>query len=165
MKKIKKILVICRIVSYCGEIVHYGVMLARQFSAELFVMNVIYNPFGIKGWNLPLPSLAEDYRKLIEKTSKDLHDIVTLEKQQGMAIRELILEGKPLDVILKVIREEEIDLLVLPAHEETRLEHFFFGRDNDDLIRKMPCSILLVKSEPERIVEKEEQEAEETNEE
>ncbi len=165
MKNVKKILVICRIVSYCGEIVHYGVMLARQLRAELFVMNVIYNPFGIKGWNLPLPSLAEDYRKLIEKTGKDLHDIVALERQQGMIIRELIREGKPFDETLKVIWEEKIDLLVLPAHEETRLEHFFFSRDNEDLVRKMPCSILLVKSEPERIVEKEEQEGEETNEE
>ncbi len=161
MKNIKKVLVICRIVSYCGDIVHYGVRIARQFSAKLFVMNVVYNPFGIKGWNLPLPSLAEDYRKLIEKTSKDLHNIVALEKQQGMAIQELIREGKPLDEIMKVIREEKIDLLVLPAHEETRLEHFLFSRDNDDLIRKMPCSILLIKSEPERIVENEEQEGKE----
>ena len=162
MKGIKKILVICRMVTHCGEVIHYGAVLARQFRAEIFVMNVIHDPFGIKGWNLPLPSLAEDYRKLLEKTRRDMHDIVAQEKQQGMDIRELVLEGKPVDEILKVIKEQDIGLLVLPAHEETRLEHFLFGRDNEELMRKLPCSILFVKSEPEPVIEEVGQEGEET---
>ena len=37
------------------------------------------------------------------------------------------------------------------AHEEGRLEHMLFGGDNDAIIRKMPCSILLVKKEPEAV--------------
>ena len=165
MRDTNRILVICKIVSYCGEIVHYGAALARQLRAELFVMHVIYNPFGIKGWNLPLPSLEKDYQKLLEKTRKDMHEIVTREQQQDLAIRELIREGKPVDEIVKVVKEEKIDLLVLPAHEESRLEHFFFGRDNEDLLRKMPCSILFIKAEPKPIVEEEQQGSEEAEEE
>jgi universal stress protein A len=161
MKGVKRILVICRMVTHCGEVVHYGAILARQFRAEVFVLNVIHDPFGIQGWNLPLPSLAEDYRKLLEKTRKDMHEIVTREKQTGLAIQELVLEGKPVDEILKVIKEQNIDLLVLPAHEETRLEHFLFGRDNEELMRKMPCSILFVKSEPQPVIGKEGQDSEE----
>jgi universal stress protein A len=161
MKGVKRILVICRMVTHCGEVIHYGAVLGRQFKAEVFVMNVIHDPFGIKGWNLPLPSLAEDYRKLLEKTRSDMHEIVAHEKQQGMAIRELVLEGKPVDEILKVIKEQNIDLLVLPAHEETRLEHFLFGRENEELMRKMPCSILFVKNEPEPVLEEEGQDSEE----
>jgi len=163
MKDVKRILVICRMVTHCGEVIHYGAILARQFRAEVFVMNVIHDPFGVKGWNLPLPSLAEDYRKLLEKTRKDMHEIVTREKQMGMAIHELVLEGKPVDEILKVIKEQNIDLLVLPSHEETRLEHFLFGRDNEELMRKMPCSILFVKSEPKSVIEEEGQDGEETD--
>jgi universal stress protein A len=34
------------------------------------------------------------------------------------------------------------------AHEEGRMEHFLFGQSNEALIRKMPCSVLLVKKEP-----------------
>lgn len=48
-------------------------------------------------------------------------------------------------MIRKVVVEENIDLLLMPAHEESRLEHFLFGRINDALIRRLPCSILLVK--------------------
>ena len=34
------------------------------------------------------------------------------------------------------------------AHEEGHLEHFLFGRSNEEVIRKMPCSVLLVEKEP-----------------
>jgi nucleotide-binding universal stress UspA family protein len=61
---------------------------------------------------------------------------------------------------LKVIDEEKIDLLLLPAHQETRLESLLFGRENWELIRKMPCSILLVKQEPEPVADEEAQETE-----
>ena len=39
------------------------------------------------------------------------------------------------------------------AHKEGRLEDLFFQRSNDELVRKMPCSIMLVKKEPGQIVE------------
>jgi nucleotide-binding universal stress UspA family protein len=148
MNNIKRVLVVCRLTSQCGPVVEAAVNQARKFGAELYVLNVIHNPFGIEGWNLPLPSLEEDLRRLLEKTKKEMADLVAKEKREGMAVKELIREGKPVEEIERVVQEEKIDLLVLPAHEESRLEHFLFGRDNEDLIRRMPCSILLVKREP-----------------
>jgi nucleotide-binding universal stress UspA family protein len=46
-----------------------------------------------------------------------------------------------------VVEEESIDLLHMPADEESRLDQLLFGRINDVLIRGMSCSILLVKQE------------------
>jgi hypothetical protein len=34
------------------------------------------------------------------------------------------------------------------AREEGHLEHFLIDKSNHDLVRKMPCSIPLVKKEP-----------------
>jgi len=45
------------------------------------------------------------------------------------------------------VEENRIDLLVMPAHEEYRLEHYLTGKVMDKLVRKMPCSILLVRQE------------------
>jgi nucleotide-binding universal stress UspA family protein len=63
----------------------------------------------------------------------------------------LIKEGDPTEVLLKAVKEEGIDLLIMLAHEEGHLEHFLFGRSNEDIVRKMPCSVLLVKKEPEPV--------------
>jgi nucleotide-binding universal stress UspA family protein len=75
-----------------------------------------------------------------------------------MPIKELVREGEPTEEILKTIEAEKIDLLVLLAHEEGHVEHFLFGRSNEELVRKMPCSIMLVKKEPEAIAEEKENE-------
>ena len=47
--------------------------------------------------------------------------------------------------ILKIVQEKKIDLVLLRAHEEGHIEHFLVGSCNDEIIRKMPCSIFLVK--------------------
>jgi universal stress protein A len=66
-------------------------------------------------------------------------------------MRVLIRDGDASKEILRVVEEEKIDLVILLAHEEGRLEHMLFGRTNEELLRKIPCSILFVKKEPERL--------------
>ena len=77
--------------------------------------------------------------------------MIEAEKTKGLDVEALMKEGNPFDEIIKVVKEENIDLLIMLAHEEGHLEHFLFGRDNEDLIRKMPCSIMLVKKEPPKV--------------
>ena len=125
--------------------IHYGVSLARKYEAELYVIHVIHNPFGLKGWSLPTISLEEEYKKILKDAKKELDRIIGVEQTAGMSIIELIKEGDPTEEILKTVRDEKIDLLIMLAHEEGRLEHLVFGRSNEDLIRKMPCSIMLVR--------------------
>ena len=148
---IKRILVVSRMTKYCQKAVHYGVSLARKYGAELYVIHVIHNPFGYEGWNLPITSLKKDYQRIQQEAKDDLDRLIDSEKANGMAVKELIKEGEPTKEILKVIKEENIDLLIMLAHEEGRLEHFLFGRSNEALIRRMPCSILMVKKEPEPV--------------
>lgn len=57
----------------------------------------------------------------------------------------LTSDRDPLEEIVKVVKEEKIDLIVVSAHEEGRIEHALFGGENDAILRKMPCSIMLVK--------------------
>lgn len=151
MADIDRILVVSRSTKYCQKAVQTGVSLARQNNAELFVLHVEHNPFGVKGWSLPMVSLEEDYKKLLQEAKKDLERIVAKEKTAGLPIRELVVAGEPTKEVIKVVEEEGIDLLILLAHEEWHLEHFLFGRTNRELVRKMPCSILLVKKELEPV--------------
>ena len=142
----KRILVVSRITNYCRRAVHHGISLARKYNAELTVLHIIHNPFGYEGFNVPMFSLEKDYEELIKNVKVELDRIIKEEKGKGLPVRELIREGDPAKEILKVVKEENIDLLVASHHEETRLEHFLFCQSNEELIRKMPCSIVLVKN-------------------
>ncbi len=146
MNDIKRILVVSRLTAHCRRAVHYGTSLAEKYGAELFVMHVVHNPFGLEGWNLP--PFERNYGILLEKSKKDIDAAIVAERAKGLEIKEIIMKGDPTAAVLDAVRDERIDLLVMLAHEEGHLEHFLFGRSNEELVRRMPCSILLVKKEP-----------------
>jgi len=144
----KRILVVSRMIQSCKMAIQHGVSLAQKYDAELYVIHSIYNPFGLKGWSMGTLSIEKEYEKILLDTKEKLSELVAAEKTKGMSITELVREGEPTEEILKAIKEMKIDLLVMLAHEEGHLEHLFFNKSNDELVRKMPCSIMLVKKEP-----------------
>lgn len=151
MDSVKHILVVSRMVRYDATAIHYGASLAKKYGARLTVIHVIHDPFGIEGWNLPMPNLDKDYQNLLAKTRKQLDKIIEQEQERGIAIEVLLKEGEPAKEILATVKEKQIDLLIMLSHEEGHLEHFLFGRSNNEIILKMPCSILLIKKESEPV--------------
>jgi nucleotide-binding universal stress UspA family protein len=147
MKEIKRIMAVASDIKHSREVIRYGVSIAKRFGAELVVLHVEHDPFGERGWNLPFLSVEEEYKELLKEAKKNLTKVVRAEATGGFPVKELIRQGEPIGVIRNVVQEEDIDLLLMPAHEESRLEHFLFGRINEAIIRRMPCSILLVKQE------------------
>jgi nucleotide-binding universal stress UspA family protein len=153
MKSIRSILVVSRMNSYSRDAVHFGVSLARRYEAKLSVLHLVANPVNMTVY---IPGqFAEDdiahYLNVQQEVKKRLDEVIQKELQGGFPIQELTRDGGALDETLKVVEAEKIDLIIMLAHEEGRLEHALFGGENDALIRKMPCSILLVKKEPEPV--------------
>ena len=146
MEDIKRILVVSRMTKYCRKAVHYGISMAKKCGSELYVIHVVHEPFILGDWNLPMPTLQDEFKKIMDEAKKELDAVIDQEK--GVSIKTLIRKGKPTEEILKAVKEEKIDLLIMLAHEEGRFEHFLFGRSNDEIFRKMPCSVLMIKNEP-----------------
>jgi nucleotide-binding universal stress UspA family protein len=146
MEDIRRILAVSRMTTYCRKVVHYGISLSKKYNALLYVIHVVHNPPGLEGWNLP--PLEQDFAILFKESKDDIDAAIKAERATGMDIREVIREGEPTQVILDVAEEEKIDLVIMLAHEQGRLEHFLFGHSNEEIIRRLPCSILLVKKEP-----------------
>ena len=152
MDDIKRILVVSRSTKQCKKALHYGISLAKQFNAKLYVMHVIHDPFSVEGWNLPIPSLKQEYKSYVNRAREEIDRMIKSEKADGLEIKEWIRDGKPIEEVLAIVKEEKIDLVIISAHEEGRLEHYLFGRTVEGLTRKMPCSILLVNYNPWRKV-------------
>jgi nucleotide-binding universal stress UspA family protein len=157
MENINRILVTGGATKYFRKALQYGVSLSRMYGAEIYILHVVHNPFGYEGFNLPMISLDKEYENLITDAKNELDAIVAEEKAKGLPVQSLIMEGDPASEIIKVIEEKKIDLLIMLAHKESRLEHLesrlerlIFGRSYEALIRKMPCAILLVNQEATR---------------
>lgn len=153
MKNIRRILVVSRSTKHCKKAVRYGITLAKQNEAKLYILHVFDDPFGLEAWSLPVVSwkeIQEEYKNMQKKARADLDRIIEAEKGTGMPIEVSLEDADPDEKILHYVKEKKIDLLIMLAHEEGRLEHLLFGRSIDRIIRKLPCSVLLVKQEPGR---------------
>jgi len=147
MVGVERMLVAVTGTSDCIAVFRYALALAEKLKARLYVLDIIHNPFAFKGWNLPMPSMEKDYDRLLRQVRDRLAAMIGEEKDKGAPVQSLVREGDPAGRILEVVEEEKIDLLVMPAHEETKLEHFLSGKMADKILRRMPCSVLLVKEE------------------
>ncbi len=151
MKDVNRILIVSRSTKHCQKAVHYGISLAQKYGAKLFVIHVKDDPYMLEGGNIGIASLQSERKRLQQKFRDEIDQIIEAEKALGFPIDAVMKEGKPSEEIMKMVKEENIDLLIMLAHEEGYFEHFLFGRDNEELIRKMPCSIMLVKKEPDEV--------------
>jgi nucleotide-binding universal stress UspA family protein len=147
MDMIKHILVVSWLTPSCSKTVQFGISLSSKYQAELSVVYVIDTTW-LQGWSIPMISMEEERKREMEKNKEDLHQLISIENKKDMIIREFVREGIPSEVILKLIEEENIDLLILRSQQESRLERLLVGGSNDEIIRAMPCSIFLVKQEP-----------------
>jgi len=158
MHDVKRILVVNRSTKYSSKGVHYGISLARTLGAELLVLHVFDDVFRLEQWQLPIRSLRafeEGYQAMQERVKGEIDDIIRDEHAKGLPIQVLMRDGNPEREILQVVEENKIDLLVIIAYSEGRLEHFLFGRTNEELLRKLPCSVLFVKNQPAKIPHRE----------
>ncbi len=151
MHTLKRILVVCRMMRHCANAIRCGISLSRHYGAELYVLHVSDSPRNCgQGWNLSAPALILDnkYDTMLQKTRNELHAIVNCVGSTGAHVTELVRRGDPGEVIMQVVEEKDADLIIMSAHEEGRLERFLFNYSNEKIIRRIPCSILLVKTEP-----------------
>jgi len=144
MEDIRRILAVSWMTQYCQRTIHYAVSLAAKYGAELSVIHVV-DTLWLRGWSLPMLSLEKEQGKDMEKIKVKLDTIIAGETKEGVKVKRIVKEGDPVKEILKIIVEKKMDLVVLRAHEEGHIEHFLVGSSNDEIIRKMPCSIFLVK--------------------
>lgn len=145
METFNNILVVSRSTQHCIKVLRTGIALARKFDARLNVLHIIHDPFSLNGWNLPVPSLDDEYKSMVAKARAELNRLVQAEKAEGLVINEWVKDGNPVDAIEATVERENVDLILMLAHREGRLEHFLFGRTNDAIIRRLPATLMLVR--------------------
>ncbi len=145
METFNNILVVSRSTQHCVKVLRTGIALARKFGARLHVLHIIHDPFSVNGWNLPVPSLDQEYKAMVAKARDELDRLVQIEKAEGMVVNEWVRDGNPVDAIRQAVESEQVDLILMLAHKEGRLEHFLFGKTNDAVIRELPANLMLIK--------------------
>lgn len=123
-----------------------AVQLARRWNAGLLVLHALEtepatapSPIyeDIPSWRRPPdPAIAVE-----SQIRRDMREEVA-------DLRIIVEEGDPAQLVLDVVQRERCDLIVLGAARERALGRVALGRTVEQLIRRAPTSVLVVKTRP-----------------
>jgi nucleotide-binding universal stress UspA family protein len=139
MAMIEKILAPTDFSELSAKGVRYACQLAKEFGAELVVINVV-----------PLDESNVADRREIEQHRQQL-DVFLNDKVAGLAsdlkLRKVVEPGQPYANIVYLAENEGVDLIVTSSHGRSGLSRVLMGSVAEEIIRKSPCPVLVVPME------------------
>jgi nucleotide-binding universal stress UspA family protein len=142
MSLIRRILVPTDFSDSARQALEWGVSLAREFKAELVLLHVVENlTVGYASDLFPVP-MAEVYEEISGYARTELAKMTEEVRKQGVVVEERLAQGTPSAEIIRVAKEEPVDLIVLGSHGKGLLDHALFGSTTERVVRKAPCPVL-----------------------
>lgn len=150
----------------CDRALQWGASLAEKYGARLLLLHVI--PETSEGFSesraertdplLPFaldspavyraPSAPEEVMSvdLVETAQNDLKDLVIATLNERLAVSPTVGVGKPAEEIVRVARDEAVDLIVMGTHGRSGLRHVLLGSVAETVMRTAPCPVFTVKA-------------------
>jgi len=128
----------CKAIKAAGE-------LAESFSAELILLHVVGAipaldaPTGMVGFDV-----AAYQKELSDSAERSLQERVEEHIPEDVDARTLVVHGDAAHEILRVAKEDEVDLIVLSTHGESGWRHRIFGSVPGKVIRNAECPVLSI---------------------
>jgi len=146
MKEIERILVAIGFSKYSEGIINYAGRLAASLNGRLVIANVVnirdvQAVSGIEsmGYNVD----PAEYRDVIIKERTTLlEEMLEKASMDRENVKAIFRVGHPLDELLRIIREEEIDLVVMGPKGRTDLEHVLVGSVAEKMFHHCPVPLL-----------------------
>lgn len=125
--------------------------LARRREADIFLVHVIppvlnSSPLMQKAMSKGDDGAISDVAARLEQLSRDELENRYLNQYNYPKAKALCLKGKVVRSILDLIKDQEMELLVVGATGSTSLAESLFGSTASKLMRKAQCSVLVVRS-------------------
>ena len=144
MINLKRILVPTDFSDSARHALTYGCSFAREYEAELLLLHVVENlTVGYASDLFPVP-MAEVFDEISGYARAELAKLTAEVTGKGVSARELVVQGKPSAEIVRVAREETVDMIVLGTHGKGMLDKALFGSTAERVIRRAPCPVLTV---------------------
>ena len=145
MPEVNKILAAICFSDYCDATFYYASRLALQLQAELVVANVI-NIRGVRAVStiqaMGYAVSSEDYVKgVIEERKAELKQMIAESGFPKERIKSVFKVGHPFEELIKVVKEEEIDLVVMGHKGTSAHPYLLVGSVAEKMLRHSPVSV------------------------
>jgi nucleotide-binding universal stress UspA family protein len=119
--------------------VTYGQLLAKEFSAKLFLCHVLSVPFGY-GEALPDPFIHQS--RLMDQASEQFSRWM---ENQSVEWEPVVSVGLAAEEITRIAEEKKVDLAICATHGRSGLKRLLLGSVTERLMRSLSCPVLVVR--------------------
>lgn len=122
----------------------HALALSRTFNTTLTVVNVVEDLSNIyPGRPLLEPHTIGSYT---EEQKSEFDKFLDSFDFEGVPVDKLLVQGKPHEEILKLVRERGCHLIVMGSEGRTGFTRLIMGSVAEKVTREVPCSVLTVKN-------------------
>jgi len=119
----------------------HALKVARQYEAKLYIAHVICAEILDLMTPERTPEIREQARQLAQQ---NMEHLLSIASQAGVPTEPVIGEGVIWDVLQEMIRESDIDLIVVGTHGRRGLGKLLLGSVAEEVFRLAPCPVLTV---------------------
>ena len=146
MSQIKKIMAALCLAEQSPGVYDCAVQLARQFGAQLILVNVvnIRNVESISNVeSMGYEINTQDYvRDVKEDRRAQMEKIIQTSDFPKDRIKKVISIGHPFEKLMELIREENIDMVVMGAKGRSNLSYMLVGSIAEKIFRHSPVTVV-----------------------
>jgi nucleotide-binding universal stress UspA family protein len=91
------------------------------------------------------PEMVERQREMLEEAKSMLSQAAEMLRTAGFAVNSSVVEGEIKEGIITVAAEWKADIIVVTSHARTGVSKFLHRSVAQDVVRRAPCSVLVLK--------------------
>jgi nucleotide-binding universal stress UspA family protein len=115
--------------------------IARKYRSRVFVTH-IWTPYP---YTMVTPETAADLDIRDENEARARASaLLTTPELKGLPATVVLESGNPTAELNRLVREQDIDLVIVSTHGRTGFKHLLMGSVAEELFRSLPCPVLTV---------------------
>lgn len=127
----------------------FACQIAEKADGEITLLHVIEHPssdFFEKMTISDSPMEQLYIKKMYERVSEKLAEIISSARYADEKIRSKIQLGNAFNTIISQITEEKADLLVVGTEGAEGLDEYFVGSNAEKIVRRSPCPVITIQN-------------------
>jgi nucleotide-binding universal stress UspA family protein len=141
--KVQKVLVPIDFSDHASQALRWGASLAERYGAQILLLHVI--PETVEEDAMHGSAWEQVIIDLTVQVEAQLDEIAVKDLRVRLPVDVKVAVGKPAEEILRVAREESVDLIVMGTHGRTGLHHILLGSTAETVLHTAPCPVFTVR--------------------
>jgi nucleotide-binding universal stress UspA family protein len=153
MIKFKRILFPTDFSPAADHALDFAISLALEHEATLVLVHIVEDIGFSSPSMLSSFPLNLEYEDGMEGQAKaELHKAVAAQLKRQLEVQERLGRGKPFVEILRIAKEEGVDLIVIPTRSKPDPKHTHLGSTAEHVVRLTPCPVLVVRNPEDNVI-------------